>query len=149
MEETLRNWGNIVWAWATSPATPFTFSVILVACVVLLVCVKYYLDPNRKESAMARRREREKVAEMITKALDDALLKNELTPQQRQRYFKRLGKALDLPDLIPRRTLKLKELIINRLALMGTDISSGLDKIRRRRTNKKQKVRAALRNKSA
>jgi methyl coenzyme M reductase gamma subunit len=97
---------------------------------------------------MARKREREQVAMWLSQGLDDGLLAGKLTAEQRDKYNKKIGKALGLPDMIPGRRkpdlhgLKLR--IRQRLDRMGVYIPAALAKLRR---NKPKKVIAVPKTK--
>src|SRR5205814_2220047 len=77
------------------------FGVALL-CLVLLGYVTRLRDPRYMERAMARKLEKQKVADKVTAALEEAVEKGELSRKTVQKYLLKLGRTWDIPDLIPR-----------------------------------------------
>lgn len=126
--------------------------VVLIALFVLLIVYILYLQsPQHTESAVARKLERKNVADIVSAALDQAVLKKKITAEVSRKYHKALGKALGLEDLVPRQRMvlpanikKLKNRITKRLYAAGVDVSSAIVNLKVRRTSKKQKAKALL-----
>jgi len=98
---------------------------------------------------MARKMERRKIADVVEAALANAVYNKEISAAVKHKYSKQLGKALSLPDLIPRRRVpdvkKTKLFITRRLIAMGVDIASAVNKLRgRSQPSKKERVLRGL-----
>ncbi len=158
------------WLWYNQTQWLLPIAVLLLMCV--LVILIHQQSPRYREKWMARKKERETIADIVQTALDTALEQDRISPSQRLRYQTRLAKGLDLPDLLPRRidrkiintgtgerpvwvsipiynAQKLASEIRKRLSETGGNIAERLRKMRRSRTtqSKRQKVVSAVRPK--
>lgn len=107
----------------------------------LLFYILWLKDPRYLERAMARKREKELVAKWISQGLDNGLEAGELSADIRLKYNKKLSRALDLPDLMPKQKFdlnKAKGLSRQRLDKMGVHIATALSKMRRNKANSKK-----------
>lgn len=133
---------------------------VILACMTGLIALyAYYIgSPRRLERAMAKRKEREDVAQIISDAMQDAVHQRKISAKVFYKYQKKLGKAMELPNLVPMRAtsrwptnfhwVNLKETkvrCLQRLGAMGVNIVHGLDKIR----SKRGKTRPQGKRKSA
>ena len=124
-----------------------------VVVALVLVGMMYWMlwrhSPRYLERAMARKMERRKIADVVEAALANAVYNKEISAAVKHKYSKQLGKALSLPDLIPRRRVpdvkKTKLFITRRLIAMGVDIASAVNKLRgRSQPSKKERVLRGL-----
>lgn len=130
----LNNWG-------------MTASLVLVA---LLVAYIFRLkDPRHMEREVARKREKERVADAINKALHDLYTSEQISADGYIRWGKRLGRDFDLPDLIAVKKVSskwqmdthgLKLRIVQRLSKMGAGAQAKLAAIRSRKPHRKPKL---------
>ncbi len=77
-------------------------SVGLMLCLLVGV-LAYHIrttNPRYQERVMARKLERQRIADIIGEALDQALLKNEISSEVRNKYYKKMGRALGISELI-------------------------------------------------
>ena len=94
---------------------------------------------------MARKKERQDVADIVSAALQDAAHQGRISSDAWHKYNKKLAYALHLPDMIPRKPFNqqvAEALSRQRLTEMGVNIAEGLAKLRRSRPSKKEKVRS-------
>jgi len=124
-----------------------TLSLCLVA--VLVAYVYRLKDPRHMEREVARKREKENVADAINKALHDLYVSEKLSADGYIRWGNRLGRDFDLPDLISVKkaqnkwqidTNGLKVRTMRRLSKMGVDVKSKLALMRRNRKPKKPRL---------
>lgn len=135
----MRQWASDLHNWAG------------VAGAVLLVMLGWYIlhlqGYRHVERAMAKRKERQEVADLVSAALQDACHSGAITAEVWHKYNKKLAKALGLPDMLPKKPFNLsvaKHMAHLRLTGMGVNIQDGLNRIRGRRTSKKNRLLAAL-----
>lgn len=127
---------------------PSTWAVAA-AAIVAVVMVWYVMrirDPRYQERMMAKKQEREKISDILSKALDDAVEKDQITIKVRLKWLRRLGRRLDLPDLIPRENgwtgfgkpdlNKVRLQVVRSLTLANVPIKDALKRMRRRRDKK-------------
>lgn len=121
------------------------FQLCLLAALLAAMCVILYRTTDRRylEGKMARKKEREAIAKWLSSGLDDGIIAGDITPEQRDKYNKKIGKSFGLPDMIPGRKKpdqnKTKLLIRQRLHAMGVDIAEKLYLMRRTKTPKRVK----------
>jgi hypothetical protein len=118
-----------------------------IAFVGLLGLVYYLQGYRHMEKAMARRKEKQDVAQIVSDALQDACHQGLITATQWHKYNKKLARCLGLPDMLPKTEFdpkRAKALAYIRLSTMGVNIAEGLSKLRRRRTSKLDRLHAAL-----
>ena len=118
---------------------------LFVLCLCIVIGVIMHVYPHAKERWMARKQERREVSDIICTALSEAVLAEKITAKVRAKYEKKLGRALDLGDLIgrPKRipAEDLKAAIKRRLYRMGSKVQEKLTLMRRRRIpHKKTKL---------
>ncbi len=140
------------WGYAQPPSYWLTVVGLLFVCA----CVAYTIQhPRYLEGAMARKKEREKVASILLTAFERALVKEELSLKVQQKWLTRIGKGAGLPDLIPRNHQQLpfkfkpdlhktKILSIRRLYAMGVDVGKFLQQ-RKGRSPASKKLPPVLR----
>jgi len=142
--DRLSEYLDFVLRWLRTEVGVLTNMQLLCLAVVLaLMCLILYrtTNPRYLESTMARKKEREIAAKWLSKGLDDGILAEEITPAQRDKYNKKIGKTLGLSDMVPgKRRLdlnKTKALIRQRLDRMGVYIPAALAKMRRSKKPRK------------
>ena len=127
-----------------------------IVVVVLAVCVMTWHftnqnDPRALERAMARKKERQDVADIVSASLQDAAHQGRISNIAWHKYNKKLAHFLGLPDMIPRKPFNERVAIAAsrlRLNAMGVNIADGLAKLRRSRPNKQERVRSKLKAKT-
>lgn len=115
--------------------------------ILIVGLIFYKLDPRNLERAMARRKERQEVADIVSAALQDAANEGKISANVWHKYNKKLAHALSLPDMEPRKRIDLNAAKLackRRLDAMGVNIANGLATIRRGRPSKKERAKAAL-----
>lgn len=132
--------------WARNPNS-LLLPLVLLTGVVVYAFYKQHTDPRRKELAMARKKERQVVADIVSAALQDAAHRKEIPPDVWHKYNKKLARALGLEDMLPKPKVdlnKVKILCRQRLSAAGVNVKAALNKMRRttRTTTKKHKLRA-------
>lgn len=128
-----------------------------IVLVVLAVCLMTWHftrqnDPRALERAMARKKERSDVADIVSAALQDAAHEGKITPEVWHKYNKKLADSLGLPDMIPRKPFNERVAMVQarkRLSAMGINIAEALSNLRRNRPSKKDRVQARLKRKSS
>ena len=126
------------WAKAQGPS----YWVVILS-VLMLACMTGYVlhHPRYVERLMARRRERQEIADIVSAALQDAAHRKIITSEVWHKYNKKLALSLGLPDMIPKKPRNLnllKKQIIERLYNTGVNVAGYL-KLRRVVRSKKVK----------
>lgn len=128
-------------AWATNIEWSHIIVITLVA--ITLGYIVWLRDPRQMERAMARKKERRDVAQIISDALLDAEHYDRISTTCRKKYNKKLAYALGLPDMEPRQRVdanRVKTLIKQRLNAMGINVEDRLTKLRRTKTKKNKLI---------
>jgi hypothetical protein len=108
-------------------------------------------DPRALERAMARKKERQDVADVVSAALQDAAHQGRISNNAWHKYNKKLACALHLPDMIPRKPFNERVAMVlsrQRLTAMGVNIAEGLANLRRSRPTKQERIKARLKAKA-
>lgn len=151
--ETLRSYVS----YAYTALTNVQVTPVVVGLVLIILLLVYYIrisDPRYEERRMAKKRERQVICDLITKALDDALLEGKISRKTQAKYYRKLGVSLQLPELTPgffRPDLNgVKQRCKMRLDKMGVNIKEGLAKVRQLRPHaKKQQLKSKVYPKSS
>lgn len=127
-----------------------------IALLVLIIWIwaRHLRDPRYLERAMARKLEKQKVADIVTNALEAAVQSGKLDKKRLYHYYAKLGRAFNIPDLIPRNHQQLpfvqkpnlhkaKVLCMQRLHAMGVNVADFLKQ--RRKKDRKARIQAASR----
>jgi hypothetical protein len=139
--ETLRSYVS----YAYTALTQVQLTPVVIGLVLIILLLVYYIrisDPRYEERRMAKKKERQAVCDLITKALDDALLEGKISRKTQAKYYRKLGHSLQLPDLIPgffQPDLNgVKQRCKMRLDKMGVNIKEELVKVRLLRPHTKK-----------
>lgn len=130
--------------------TVLAAGLVLGGSMVYIGCMLY---PKWLERAMARKKENQDLAEIMSEALDNACEAGRLTKQQKLRAYRRLGQVI--PDLLPKKNFEphiLREQIFGRLYKMGLkpdEIWTKLQNMRRVKPNGKAHRKIQLKPKSS
>lgn len=134
------NFFETLWQWNLETSNWLWVLSVVVCALLISYCFKLLDDPRRLERAVARTLERQKVADIVSAALQDAAHAKKITADQWHKYNKKLAHSLGLPDMEPKKRVdanKTKLLVKQRLVAMGVNIS---EKLRRQQTNKIAKL---------
>lgn len=142
-------------------ATENVVLIVLTIASLILAWNFYLMFPRYKESRVARKKERADVADIVAAALQDAVHQQKIKPATFHRYMKKLGVSMGIPDLIPMPATsrlwfsnmvdvnKAKQLCRQRLSAMGVDIAHGLEKMRRGRPSRQERLMNSIKRKGA
>ncbi len=152
----IQTYVDYAYLWLQDPHNWGGYAGLLILCALAIWMVRRN-DPHREERAMAKKRERKKIADILSVALDTEYRRGLITASQMQYWSGEIGRKMGLPDMIPQKDkpqiiqlpngkwmsipkvygTKVKVAIINRLTAMGvTDIADRLIKQRRYRKQK-------------
>ena len=127
----------------------------IVASVLAICLIAWHFtnqnDPRALERAMARKKERQDVADIVSAALQDAAHQGRISNVAWHKYNKKLAYALHLPDMIPRKPFNKRVAEVmsrQRLSAMGVNIAEGLAKLRRSRPSKQERIKARFKAKA-
>lgn len=137
--------------WAKELPPEYIGTVIcLVGVIGLIWWINQIQDPQRMERALGKKMEKQKVADIVSAALQDAAHQQQISPEVWHKYNKKLAYSLGLPDMIPKKEFILKRAVAEakrRLVAMGVDHIAGVRNLRNGRTKDKNDILKKLKRK--